>query len=285
VFQETGICDKKYSFARKIDKRQRGHKMLNSYIKEELEGYMRSDEYLLGQVFTLYGQGVTDAKELVSQTTAANRGVIYNNLAMIKALLEGKVPKGASMSRQSAWAVGRILKNNPNISLELRNYLYELKTSLENNTGNLEAVLHDQVVIDRQSAELARQASTIENGIYVYSFPTYLHFGTVEDETVSWFKIGSTKNSIWQRIVEQNRQTSMPEDPKLLRIYHKDGMNLDEIEKKFHSTLDRVGHERSSARRTKAGTEWFATTLDAIDAIAELMDLQIERYEAADESL
>jgi hypothetical protein len=77
----------------------------------------------------------------------------------------------------------------------------------------------------------------------------------------------------------------MPEDPKLLRIYHKEDMNIDEIEKKFHSTLERVGHERSAARRTKAGTEWFATTLDAIDAIAELMDLQVEKYEASDESI
>jgi hypothetical protein len=77
----------------------------------------------------------------------------------------------------------------------------------------------------------------------------------------------------------------MPEDPKLLRIYHKDDMNIEEVEKKFHQTLERVGHERSAARRTKAGTEWFATTLDAIDALAELMGLQIERYEAAGEGL
>ena len=140
--------------------------------------------------------------------------------------------------------------------------------------------MHDQETIEVQSAALAKKASTIQNGIYVYSFPTYLHFGTVEDHDVYWLKIGSTKNSVWQRIVEQNRQTSMPEDPKLLRIYHKEGMDIDEVEKKFHHTLDRVGHERSAARRTKAGTEWFATTLDAIDALAELIDLDIEKYES-----
>jgi hypothetical protein len=117
----------------------------------------------------------------------------------------------------------------------------------------------------------------------VYSFPTYLHFGTIEDQEVFWLKIGSTKNSVWQRIVEQNRQTSMPEDPKLLRIYHKDPMNIDAVEQKFHTTLDRVGHERSAARRTKAGKEWFASTLDAVDAIAELLELEIERYEFGDD--
>jgi len=259
--------------------------MLDESLRNELEGYMLADEYLLGEIFTLYKNGVVDAKELVSGTSATNRGVIYNNLAMIRALLDSKVPSGASMSRQSAWAVGRIMKNNPTMSAPLKDYLSHLKLSLEENTNSMTAVLHDVDKIDRQSDALARQATGIQNGIYVYSFPTYLHFGTIEDQELYWVKIGSTKNSVWQRIVEQNRQTSMPEDPKLLRIYHKEDMNIDEIEKKFHSTLERVGHERSAARRTKAGTEWFATTLDAIDAIAELMDLQVEKYEASDESI
>jgi hypothetical protein len=245
---------------------------------------MLADQFLLGEIFTLYKAGVLDAKDLVVRTNAANRGVVYNNIAMIRALLESKVPVGASMSRQSAWAVGRIMKNNPTMSAPLKDYLGRLKLALEENTNSMTAVLHDVDKIDRQSDALARQAVGIQNGIYVYSFPTYLHFGTIEDQELYWVKIGSTKNSVWQRIVEQNRQTSMPEDPKLLRIYHKKDMNIDEIEKKFHSTLERVGHERSAARRTKAGTEWFATTLDAIDAIAELMELQIERYEVSNES-
>lgn len=40
-----------------------------------------------------------------------------------------------------------------------------------------------------------------------------------------------------------------------------------------------------AARRTKAGKEWFASTLDAIDAIAELLDLEIEKYESSDDQL
>jgi hypothetical protein len=259
--------------------------MLSESLRPELESYMLADEYLLGEIFSLYKEGITDAKDLVSRTNAANRGVVYNNLAMIRALLESKVPAGASMSRQSAWAVGRILKNNPAMTLSLKDYLSHLKLALEENTNNVTAVLHDVDKIDRQSDVLARQAVGIQHGIYVYSFPTYLHFGTIEDQELYWVKIGSTKNSVWQRIVDQNRQTSMPEDPKLLRIYHKEGMNIEDIEKKFHTTLERVGHERSAARRTRAGTEWFATTLDAIDAIAELMNLQIEKYESGDEPL
>ena len=256
--------------------------MNNPIVRAELESILATDDKLLGQIFLLVQGGITNAKELAEQSDASNRGVVYNNLAMLRALLDAQMPTGATISRHSAYAVGRLLKNNPKLSTELKSYLLDLKVQLLNNSESLNAVLHDQAQIDNQSEKLAEQASKIQNGIYVYSFPTYLHFGTIEDENVSWFKIGSTKNSVWQRIVEQNRQTSMPEDPKLLRIYHKLEMNIDAVEKKFHSTLDRVGHERSSARRTKAGTEWFATTLDAIDAIAELMDLEIERYEIAE---
>ena len=55
------------------------------------------------------------------------------------------------------------------------------------------------------------------------------------------------------------------------------------IENNFHSTLAAVGHERSAARRTKAGTEWFATTLEAVDALAKLMGLEIEKYESSED--
>ena len=60
-------------------------------------------------------------------------------------------------------------------------------------------------------------------------------------------------------------------------------MRIDDIGKKFRYTLDRVGHERSAARRTKAGTKWFATMIDVVDALAELIELEIERYESQED--
>ena len=258
---------------------------MNPNLEAEIKGILATDELLLGTIFNAMQNGTTNALDLVNETTAANRGVVYNYQKMIVAILEGSLPNSASISRNAARAISRLIKNNQAMSPEALSYLIATQTRLIENTESETAVLHDQENIEAQSIALSKVASTIQNGIYVYSFPTYLHFGTVEDQEVFWLKIGSTKNSVWQRIVEQNRQTSMPEDPKLLRIYHRDGMNIDEIEQKFHRTLDRVGHERSAARRTKAGKEWFASTLDAIDAIAELMDLQIERYEVNLEAL
>jgi hypothetical protein len=254
---------------------------MNSVVITEVKAMLAKDELLLGSIFNALEAGLTNTQEIAEKSGASNRGVVYNYQKMISAILEGTLPNSASISRNAARSITRLIRETESISPAALEYLNATRARLIENTESETAVLHDQASLEAQSAALVKVASTIQNGIYVYSFPTYLHFGTVEDQDVYWLKIGSTKNSVWQRIVEQNRQTSMPEDPKLLRIYHKDQMDIDAIEHKFHTTLDRVGHERSAARRTKAGKEWFASTLDAIDAIAELLELEIEKYESS----
>jgi len=258
---------------------------VNSSVLSEVKAMLAKDELLLGSIFNAMETGLTNTLDIAEKSGASNRGVVYNYQKMIMAILDGIMPNSASVSRNAARSISRLIKETASISPATLEYLNSTRARLIENTESENAVLHDQASLEAQSAALVKVASTIQNGIYVYSFPTYLHFGTVEDQEVFWLKIGSTKNSVWQRIVEQNRQTSMPEDPKLLRIYHKDQMDIDAIEQKFHTTLDRVGHERSAARRTKAGKEWFASTLDAIDAIAELLDLEIEKYESSDDQL
>lgn len=258
---------------------------LDASTRNEVKEMLKSDPLLLGSIYNVMESGVTNALEIVESTTASNRGVVYNYQKMISAILEGKIPNSASISRNAARSISRLIKNSNSVSVATLDYLNATRVKLMENAESENAVLHDKASIEAQSEALVKVASTIQNGIYVYSFPTYLHYGTIEDQEVFWLKIGSTKNSVWQRIVEQNRQTSMPEDPKLLRIYHKDPMDIDSIEQKFHTTLEKVGHERSAARRTKAGKEWFATTLEAVDAIADLMELEIERYEIDDTNL
>lgn len=258
---------------------------MNSFITNEVKSLLAKDSLLLGSIYLAMEAGLTNTLEIAEKSGASNRGVVYNYQKMLSAILEGTLPNSASISRNAARSISRLIKESATITPPTLEYLNATRARLIENTESETAVLHDQATLEAQSAALVEVASTIQNGIYVYSFPTYLHFGTVEDQEVFWLKIGSTKNSVWQRIVDQNRQTSMPEDPKLLRIYHKDQMDIDAIEQKFHLTLDRVGHERSAARRTKAGKEWFASTLDAIDAIAELLELEIEKYEPSDDHL
>ena len=249
---------------------------MNTLLREELEELISADEKLIGQTFRLLKQGITNPKEIVALGAAGNVGVVSNNKAIIQTILENQIPNSSHISRFSYRAVNRLLSNNPDLSNELRNYLESLRTGLIDRANSAEAAKADVDAVLANSEVLAKRADQIANAVYVYSFPTYLHYGTIEDPDVRWLKIGSTTNAVWRRILDQNRQTSMPEDPVLLRIYHSDNMDAADVERKFHDALTRIGHERSAATRTRAGKEWFATTEDAIDVFAEFLDLTIE---------
>jgi hypothetical protein len=245
-------------------------------LNEELKQCLREDSKQLGSVFKEYELGKTSPKDLVSAGVAANSGAAYNNIQIIKAILEQKIPTSASISLYAFRAINRILQR-PKLSIEAVNHLNKINALLFEQANSQSAIKLDQMEIEKIDRVLSLKAEEIKIGIYVYSFPTYLRVGTVEDPERFWLKIGSTQQGIWKRIVEQNRQTSMPEDPKLLRIYHSEILTAEQVEKKFHNVLEKIGHERSSAIFTKSGKEWFATTLDALDSLAELMDLQIEK--------
>lgn len=249
---------------------------MNTLWREELEELIAADEKLIGQTFRLLKQGITNPKEIVALGAAGNVGVVSNNKAIIQTILENKIPNSSHISRFSYRAVNRLLSNNPEMSSELRDYLSSLRTALIERANSAEAAQVDVDAVLASSEALAKRADQITNAVYVYSFPTYLHYGTIEDPDVRWLKIGSTTNAVWKRILDQNRQTSMPEDPVLLRIYHSDNMDAAAVEHKFHDALTRIGHERSAATKTRAGKEWFATTEDAIDVFAEFLGLTIE---------
>lgn len=245
-------------------------------LSDEVRSLLFADEKQVGQTFRLMETGITLTKELVNAGVGGNNGVVNTNKQIIKAILEGTVPKSSIIATYTYRVINRLRSQNIDVSKETENYLDELTGALKRHAASREAVAHDTEVLVAGSEALAKRADQLENAVYVYSFPTYLHFGTIDDPEVKWLKIGSTKNAVWQRIVDQNRQTSMPEDPVLIRIYHSENMNVAEVENKFHQTLEKVGHERSSATRTRAGKEWFATTEEALDALAALMELKIE---------
>jgi hypothetical protein len=118
-------------------------------------------------------------------------------------------------------------------------------------------------------------------GVYVYTFPTYLKVPAKYDPERFWLKIGQTGRVVEKRVSDQLRSTAMPEDPVILRVYtdpkgDADGSEVDyaALEKKFHKLLMSAGHSKTSAR--SGGTEWFATTLEFLDEIAEILILDVE---------
>lgn len=241
----------------------------------EIKNALSRDDKLLGEVFRLKESGISSALELAKKSGASGRGVIYHNLHILNCLFNGELPTGAAVSRFAVQAIDRLSKNS-NFSQESLQYLSILKNLLRENAEKISALKADQQELEERSDVLAKRAENFSHAVYVYSYPTYIHFGTVGDPSLMWLKIGSTTSNVWKRILEQSRQTAMPEDPKLLRIYHAPNMNVFEIEKKFHETLDSFGHSRSSTSQPRAGKEWFATSLAAVDQLAKILNLDIE---------
>jgi len=241
----------------------------------EIEELIRRDDSLLGGIFNAQEQGITDAKELVSEGFGANTGVVSNYRTVITLITSGSLPSSIELAKRGYRAIDRLRKNATEITPETSAYLDNLFRELNEFSRDEKVAAEETGKLIESSDSLAKKASEIKNAIYVYSFPTYLHFGVIGNEELKWFKVGSTQGSVWKRIVEQSRQTSMPEDPVLLRVYFNESLDMLSLEKRLHRSLEIQRHERSTATQTKAGKEWFATTLDSIDDLADLLQLTI----------
>jgi hypothetical protein len=117
-------------------------------------------------------------------------------------------------------------------------------------------------------------------GVYAYSLPHYLNYPCKEDPDRFWFKVGRTSGNFVDRVVDSHRKTGLPEDPIIRRTYFSGTMDPKEMEGKFHLMLKASGLQ-TDARY--AGVEWFATTEDQLDAIAELLGLEISRPHESEE--
>ena len=119
----------------------------------------------------------------------------------------------------------------------------------------------------------------------LWAVPTYLIVPAKVDPERFWLKIGQTGRVVSKRVSEQLRSTAMPEDPVILRVYTdpkgeavSSEVDYSALEKKFHKLLMSAGHSKTSAK--SGGTEWFATTLEFLDEIAETLELDIETRDA-----
>jgi hypothetical protein len=244
-------------------------------VRSEIVELMRQDDSLLGGIFRAQESGITDPKELNAQGFGANPGVISNYRTVISVVTSGVLPTSTELAKRSYRAIDRLRKDSREISTETSRYLETLFQNLYEISRDEKIAAEETGKLIESSDSLAKNAGELKNAIYVYTFPTYLHFGVIGNDELKWFKVGSTQGAVWKRIVEQNRQTSMPEDPVLVRVYFNPSLDMSAVEKRLHRSLETQRHERSSATHTKAGKEWFATTLDSIDDLADLLNLKI----------
>ena len=65
----------------------------------------------------------------------------------------------------------------------------------------------------------------------------------------------------------------MPEDPLLLRVYRSPTTSPRDLERDFHRLLRAADHVRDT-KTTAGGTEWFETSTEFLDAIAQVLGLE-----------
>ena len=125
----------------------------------------------------------------------------------------------------------------------------------------------------QQVAEDAAERGTYVTGVYVYTLAHYLNHpvAPAEDDFSSdrtLLKVGMSSVDAHQRVRRQSN-TGLPEPPMLLRVYACGDDDAQEMERSFHRLLDAFGH--GSRRQRGAGKEWFLTSLDALDELADVL--------------
>jgi hypothetical protein len=241
-------------------------------VQDEIRTALRSNERQLGEVYRLKEQNIFTNREIVAAGAAANDGAAGNLRASIRAIVEDYIPGGPSIAAHAGRAIGGLLRDNPELSSSAKSFLIDLRTHLDSIAHNEEAVEREDSQINSASENLERSVEDLA-GVYVYTLPTYYRTPIKSDPDRYWFKIGYTDKFVGARIKAQQRQTALPEDPWILRVYSSDGPPSKEMERIFHGLLEAAGHTRSTGR--SAGREWFTTSLEFLDAIASALGYTI----------
>lgn len=223
------------------DLRQKLHDLL-------LNGWGQLSDVYRAMVVTRPAAGPT---ELLPLTNCANAGVVGNRRVVVLAILDGVELTSASVARQAASTVRSMFKaaKDPAVGTHLARVL----TTLEAAATSSHAVEQETEQLESDSAVLAgalKQAS----GVYVYTYPHYWRHPYVADSERRLLKVGRTTDKAWTRVVTQARQTGMPEDPLLLRVYKADDPTA--AESAFHMLLDAAEHHRSvgAPRSVRSGS-------------------------------
>lgn len=210
----------------------------------------------------------------------------------LDALRLGIFPNGPSMAQQIASRMRSTMRGH--------DFSDGARSVLERNIAALKEIATDTKASEdeQQKAEIAEQS--VEDrlkgraGVYVFTYPHYLRHVThassasekMPDRTL--LKVGFTDNGILERVNQETSSTGVPEHRRILRAYlaveGKDQQNRS-IERQFHDLLDAAGHagpKRGSKERQRGGNEWFYTSVDFLDRIADTLELEIVEIDSPD---
>jgi hypothetical protein len=239
-------------------------------VRIEIETYLMVDDSLLGEVWRLTREGLSDDEIRLSRG-AASPNFIWNYRRHIDSLLRGTLSNGPAMLRNNSQIFNRVLKH-ASLSEEALHYLKEMLEEMERRIASSDEREQEESVAVEANKKIEGQGII---GIYVYSLMHYLRYPYDPNSGRTLLKVGRSDRDVIRRFREQTRTTALPEEPVLLRIYETGTQDPAETEKRIHAFLEAADHDRSSART--GGTEWFLTNLKFLDHIASTMNLNMTK--------
>ena len=249
-------------------------------VRAALEAALIENPRQLGTVYKLDPEMKMKAKNIVELDGAANESAVGNIRCAIRAILDGIIPNSPSVANQAIGSLNGVLRDNSSFSAEVKGHLNEVLLELQDRASS-KVFKEEEAEVRRHGSEEMIQLVEQRGGVYAYSLPHYLNFPCKEDPERYWYKVGFTIGNFENRIIGSHRKTGLPEDPVVRRTYFSALIDPRTMENKFHKMLKASGLQ-TDARY--GGEEWFATTEDQLDAIAELLGFEVKRPEEVDES-
>ena len=243
-------------------------------VSEEIRAALLKDGTRMGDVCRALELGKTPA-EIAAELGTQTPNFVNKYKRFARAIETGSLPLAPTMIRECGTAMRGFLNRNLELlSPETIAILEDRISALKSIRIDPEAEESEDLRIRQRTQRAERQAVP---GIYVYTLPHYRKHPVepAVDESLAHrtlMKVGMSDSDVIKRFRHQERNTSLPEDPELLRIYT-GGSEMLALEQRMHRLLRAADHRQNTGRAS--GTEWFLTSLKFLDAIAEDMGLKI----------
>lgn len=242
-------------------------------VRDALIAALLENPRQLGVVYQLDPDMTLKSREIVEREGAANEGAVGNLRCTIRAILDGTIPNSPSVSRQAIGGINGLIRDNVQFAPEVKEHLEHVLRDLQDRATS-KVFREEEEDLRRQGSDKLIQVVEKKGGVYAYSLPHYLNYPCKVDPDRYWFKVGRTNGNFDSRVIESHRKTGLPEDPVVRRTYFSPSMSPKDMENKFHKLLKASGLQ-TDARY--GGEEWFATTEDQLDAIAEVLGFEVTK--------
>lgn len=258
-----------------------------SAVQAEIVSALANDETRQGDVWR--GTAAGKSREQIAEELGINTsGFVSNYSRFARSMVTGVLPSAPSMIRGCLSATkGFLARNSDSLS-------YASQKELNGQIQRLGALIENEETAELEDEQVRKNAKATESqdipGIYVYTLPHYFKNpvlpanGDVRTAR-TLMKVGMAENDVVKRFRKQERNTALPEDPWLLRVYACSGDTY-QTEQAIHRLLKSADHRHSVGRA--AGKEWFLTSLQFLDEVATQKGLtvvyRIEDGESEDDS-